>query len=524
MNTPTAKKIVEMAKAGYPALYLLTPEDGRAMTEIKKAASDLSRNIFTWTLGRGVVDESSEKNRKPIDDTETPNGLLSWLPKMKAQSILVLRLFHHFLEDPLVQSSILDILPQFKNASQRQIIITTPVQKIPQEIEKEIALIEMVLPDKEALGEVLDSIVKGSGLKGDTVPNEELRKQLVTNASGMTTGEAENAFALALIRGKGTAKKWDPDVVMTEKCATLKKTGLLEFIPTTKNGMGNVGGMKNLKGWAKRRKKAWSQEAKDFGLDKPKGILMVGIPGTGKSLASKALAQEWGLPLLRLDMGKMLGSLVGQSEANMRMALQIMEAVQPCIGWIDEVEKGLAGSGSGGSLDSGVGARILGTLLTWMQENDAEVFICATANDVSSLPPELLRKGRFDEMFSVMLPNDEERKEIFRIHLEKRGRGKLIGTGLDKLSLDQLVKRSEGFSGAEIEAVVKEALITAFDSGRDLKQEDLINVIDDTVPLSKSMGEKLGRMIEWCKDRTRSANGDDLLAAASMPAGRMVDA
>jgi hypothetical protein len=520
MSIATSKRIVEMAKAGYPALYLLTTEDMRAQREIKKAASELNRTLYTWTLGKGLVEDS--KNAKPVGDTETPNGLLEGLRKVKNQSIVVLRLFHHFLDDPLVQSFLLDLLPEYKNISQRMIIITTPVQKIPMELEKEVALVEMQLPDKDTVTEVLDGIISGSGLKGDKIPSPALKKVIVGNACGMTTAEAENAFALSLIRGKASGKVWDPEVVMEEKCATLKKTGLLEYIPEMKEGMKAVGGMQNLKLWAAKRKRAWTPEAKTFGLPAPKGVLMVGIPGSGKSLSVRAIAEEWKLPLVRLDMGKIFGSLVGQSEANMRMAIQVAEAVAPCILWVDEIEKGLAGTGAGQSLDSGVGARILGTMLTWMQEKTSEVFVCATANDVTALPPELLRKGRFDEMFSVLLPNKKEREEIFHIHIEKRGRVKLVGEGQGKISLKQLADRTEGYSGAEIEAAVVEALYSAFDANKDLNSFDLIDAIDNLQPLSKTMAEKITRMEEWCKGRARPANGDETIAAPV--GGRMVDA
>jgi SpoVK/Ycf46/Vps4 family AAA+-type ATPase len=285
--------------------------------------------------------------------------------------------------------------------------------------------------------------------------------------------------------------------------------------------MDSVGGMKNLKNWIAKRKKAWTPEAKEFGLPVPKGLLFVGIPGSGKSLLVQVIAETLNIPLVRLDMGKIHGSLVGQSEANMRMAIQVAEAVSPCILWIDEIEKGLAGS-TGQSLDSGVGSRILGTMLTWMQEKTSEVFVCSTANDVTSLPPELLRKGRFDEMFSVLLPNQDERKEIFAIHLKKRNRGKLIGKVLD---LDFFAKRTEGYSGAEIEATIVDSMYTAFDAGEDIDQQNLVDAIDNLQPLSKTMAEKINRMEEWCKGRARPANGDESLASpVNIPGGRMVDA
>lgn len=524
MNIDTVTRIVEMAKAGYPALYLLTSEDTRAQREVKEAANTLKRKLYIWTLDKGIVEDTGKPGQKVVPNTGSPDELLGYLPKLPPQSFLILRLFHHFMGDPKVQSILLDVLPEFKNSSQRVLVVTSPVQTLPAEVEKEFAIIEMTLPDKNVIGLVLDDIIQGSKLTGDKIPDEQLRKELIGNASGMTTSEVENALSLSLVRGKKSGKTWDAQVVLEEKCATLRKTGLLEYIPAMKEGMNAVGGMKNLKSWAATRQKAWTPEAKEYGLPAPKGLLMVGIPGSGKSLTVRAIAELWRQPLVRLDMGKIFGSLVGQSEANMRMAIQVAEAVAPCILWVDEIEKGLAGSGSG-SQDSGVGARILGTMLTWMQEKTSEVFVCATANDVTSLPPELLRRGRFDEMFSVMLPNQEERKEIFHIHLSKRGRGHLIGKG--KMNLEQLSKRTDGYSGAEIEAAIQDAMYFAFDKSREIDSSDIINALDNMSPLSKTMAEKITRMEEWCKSRTRSANGDESMASGAIipePQGRMVEA
>jgi len=288
---------------------------------------------------------------------------------------------------------------------------------------------------------------------------------------------------------------------MEEKCAALKKSGLLTYYPPTNKGMTAIGGMQNLKEWVQKRKLAFTEKAKAFGLDSPKGLLMVGPPGAGKSLGAHAIADELGLPLLRCDMGAIFAGLVGASEANARKVIQVSKAVAPCILWMDEVEKGFAGSGAG-SLDSGVGARVLGTFLTEMAEGMGGVFVYATANDVTSLPPELLRKGRFDEMFSVNLPTPKERKEIFEIHVKKRGREAKI----PKLQLETAVEMTEGYSGAEIEAIVSEAMYSAFFAGADLNMLDLQEACKATVPLSTTMKKELDRLQEWCKGRTRPAN------------------
>jgi len=520
----TAKLIHEKARAGYAALYLVSAEDMRSQKEIKAAAHELGRKLFVWTFGKGIVEDGG-KTTNPIEDTALPPGLLDALTKKTAgkltipeKSIVVLRLFHHFLDDPLIQSALLDIIPDYKT-TQRMLVVLTPVTKLPLELEKEFALVETQLPGPEQIMDVLDGIIDGSGLKGDLVPSPERKEELIESALGLTTSEAENAMSLSLIRPRIEKSKeiWDPRIVMEEKCLALKKTGLLEYVPVAPAGLQEVGGLHNLKAWLSKRKNAFTQKAKDFGLPAPKGIILVGPPGCGKSLTAKAASSELGMPLLRLDMGKMFGSLVGQSEANIRTALQVAEAISPCILWVDEIEKGTAGSNSG--MDSGVGARVMGTILTWMQEKKSPVFVFATANDVSGIPPELLRKGRFDEMFSVDLPNKEERMEILQIHIRKKNRQHLVSSG--KLSLERLAGEcSEGFTGAEIEAAINEAMYAAFDASKDLNEFDLINAFDNTQPLSKTMAEKIANIRKWCAVRTRPANA----AAAEAPAagGRAV--
>lgn len=510
----TAKTIFEKARAGYAALYLVSAEDMRSQKEIQSAAAELDRKLFTWTFGKGILEDGKKEH---IPDTELPPGLLNALtgvvdPKAREKkyiipqkSIVVLRLFHHFLDDPLVQSALLDAIPEYK-MTQRMLVVLTPVSKLPPELEKEFALVETQLPGSQQIHDVLNGIIEGSQLKGDMVPSAAKKEELVEAALGLTTSEAENALSLSLIRPRIEKSKeiWDPRIVMEEKCLALKKTGLLEYIPVSPSGLKDVGGLQNLKSWLSKRKNAFTQKAKDFGLPAPKGIILVGPPGCGKSLTAKAASSELGMPLLRLDMGKMFGSLVGQSEQNIRTALQVAEAISPCILWVDEIEKGTAGSGSG-NLDSGVGARVMGTILTWMQEKKSPVFVFATANDVTGIPPELLRKGRFDEMFSVDLPNKEERTEILEIHIKKKNRGHLLSSG--KINLSHFAgETSEGFTGAEIEAAINEAMYAAFDGSKDLNDFDLQHAFDNTNPLSKTMKEKIDAIRRWCERRTRPAN------------------
>ena len=267
--------------------------------------------------------------------------------------------------------------------------------------------------------------------------------------------------------------------------------------------MKDVGGLANLKDWLTKRGRGFDKGAKDFGLTYPRGILLLGIPGTGKSLTAKAVGNLWHFPLLRLDMGKIFGGIVGESERNIREALNIAEAIAPSILWIDEIEKGMSGISSSGSSDGGTTARVLGTFLTWLQEKTKPVFVVATANDISQLPPELLRKGRVDEIFFVDLPTEKEREEIIKIHLNKKNR-KAKDFDTKKLAI-----ASKGFSGAELEEVVKEALFQAYDKEREVTNEDVLEAIDKTFPLSRTMHETIDKMRKWAKSRAVSASIDE---------------
>jgi SpoVK/Ycf46/Vps4 family AAA+-type ATPase len=497
----TVRHLVEKAKAGYPALYLLSPEDQRSIAEIEKAAKELKRRLFVWTFQKGV-EYTDNKGVKRLDEKEgNPDDVLKFFIKQDAESVLVLRHYHHYLDNPAIQALLLDMIPYLKT-TKRQVIILTPVLKIPAELDKELAVVEAKLPGPPELKDTL------KGIAATVKPDAETEKKLIEAAMGLTTNEAESAFSLAFVRpnlGKKDKKDivWDPSVVMEEKCAVLKKTGIMTYYAPTGEGLKAIGGMQVLKDWVGKRKGAFTEKAREFGLPFPKGLLSVGPPGSGKSAGARAIADELGLPLIRVDMGAIFGGLVGESESNARKVISTLEAVAPCVAWLDEIEKGFAGS-IGGALDSGVGARVLGTFLTWMQEKKAPVFVYATANNVRFLPPELLRKGRFDEMFSVMLPNSEERKEIFKIHINRIGRAALVEKGTIDVGI--LSSRTKGFSGAEIEAVVKEALFSCFADGKELNMVDLQEAISSTAPLERIMKDEIEALIKWCEGRTRMAN------------------
>ena len=328
----------------------------------------------------------------------------------------------------------------------------------------------------------------------------EMRNRMVDAALGMTSMEADLAFCLAAV--KDDLGENAPNTVSSEKEQIIRKSGILDYFPKNEN-LKDVGGMDVLKDWLFKRQKAYEKKARDFGLQKPKGLLLLGVPGCGKSLTAKTIASFWNMPLLRLDIGKVFQGLVGSSEDNIRKAITTAEAVAPCVLWIDEIEKGLSGVQSSGVTDGGVTSRIFSTILTWMQEKTSPVFVVATANNINLLPPELLRKGRFDEIFFVDLPNEEERKKIFEIHLAKKNQNS------HSFPMEMLSKKTEGFNGAEIEECIKEAMFAAYVENPEipiLKASHLVDAISKTVPLSTTMKEQIYALRQWASTRAKNAS------------------
>jgi SpoVK/Ycf46/Vps4 family AAA+-type ATPase len=498
--------------AGFPAIFLQTPEDRKTQLELLLLGQEIGYNIFTWSAGKGLVKTATARekegktsfhvieNEKVIEDTGNPLDVLIKIMDtavVPPKSIINLRLFHSFLEDPGVQTMILDLCKNFK-VTERAIVITSPTLSMPAEIEKELCLVECPLPDAEQIGLLLDGILEA---------NEEIKKslteknktELIKSALGLTSPEAENAFSLAYAKGKG--KGWDTSIVVQEKCNAIKKSGILEFVENKVSGLDDIGGLYAFKEWARKRKKSFSEKARKFGLLPPKAVLMVGVPGTGKSMMAACLAAEFELPLIKLDVGRIFGSLVGQSEANLRNALKTAEAIAPAVLFIDEIEKGF--SSNSGETDGGTSTRVLGHFLTWMQEQN-KLLVFATANKVESLPPEMLRMGRWDLMTGLTLPNNEERSQIWQIHLNRVGRSKLIGKSIE---IEELVVSSEGYTGAEIEAAVKEAMFAVFDQDEDLNTFELKKALKAIIPLSQMMPERISSIEQWCKGHAVLASG-----------------
>jgi ATP-dependent 26S proteasome regulatory subunit len=493
------KQILDLyVRARYPLLWLVTPEERRAVDEIVALAAEQRKRVLLWSGTVGLVNPAvpdREDNAK-----RDPLALLKAILEDTEPCLWVLRDFHPFLKDPNVVRRLREVAFRLEH-SEKTVILLGPVLKIPPELEKEITVLDFELPTPTELQVMLDSIVAAlerSG-KGAVSLDKRQRARLVQACLGLTETEAGNAVAKAVVQANGVLDGRAVEAVTAEKQQIIRKSGLLEFYDNTER-MENVGGLDVLKEWLRKRVRAFGEEARAFGLPEPKGILLVGVQGCGKSLVARSVANTWRLPLLRLDVGRLFASLVGSSEENLRQAIRVAESISPVVLWVDEIEKGFSGVGSSNVSDAGTAARVFGSFITWLQEKQKPVFVIATANDVSQLPPELVRKGRFDEIFFVDLPSAQERVDIWRIHLLKRNRAP------QEFDLGVLAMASEGLSGAEIEQAVIAGLYEAFDRGRPLQMGDLLDVLQDTVPLSRMMDEQIEDLRAWARQRARAAS------------------
>jgi SpoVK/Ycf46/Vps4 family AAA+-type ATPase len=392
-----------------------------------------------------------------------------------------------------------DLATHLKN-SYKTVVLTAPTLQLPQELEKDVTVLDFDLPTSEELRSLLDRTVTevNENTRMSLEIDSEAREMIIRAALGLTLTEAENVFAKTLVMD-GKLDVEDIPIILSEKEQIIRKSGLLEFFRADER-MSHVGGLEVLKDWLRKRTMAFTEGAQRFGLPAPKGILMIGVQGCGKSLCAKAAAALWQMPLLRLDMGRMFSSLVGSSEENMRKAIRVAESVAPALLWIDEIEKGFAGSQSSTFSDAGTTSRVFGGFMTWLQEKTSPVFVVATANDISQLPPELLRKGRFDEIFFVDLPAPRERAEIAGIHLAKRQRDPAA------FDLAPLAEATDGFSGAEIEQAIVSALFDAFAGGEELTTAHVLKACRESIPLSRTMREAIDTLRSWADGRARPAS------------------
>ena len=517
-------------KARVPVLYVESFEEQRVLSEVTAVAGDSARvrtprKVVTWSATQGLCEVGGEVRAGTQDAAKA----LGFLLRATEPTVFVFRDLHAALgdgqrpPDPVVVRLLRDVAASFKQGDvARALVLVSPVLRIPPELEKDVSLVDFDLPGEDDIRALLDSMVRANSQGGrirvdiDDVGLEKLAKA----ALGLTLHEAENAFARAMV-SSGRLHADDVAVVFEEKRQTIRRSGLLEFVPVDVD-LEDVGGLGNLKRWLLRRNGSWLAEGARYALPAPKGVLITGVPGCGKSLTAKAIAASWGLPLLRLDVGKVFAGLIGSSEQNMRTAIRTAEATAPCVLWIDEIEKGFAGLGSrGGAGDSGTSLRVFASFLTWMQEKDKAVFVIATANSIDALPPEFLRKGRFDEIFFVDLPTEPERVSIWAVHLQRRLRGRDVAAHLhidDELTR-LLARISEGYSGAEIEQCVIAALFDAFAERRLVCVEDLVKGVRNMVPLSVTQAEQINQVRAWAAVRAVAATSVEDRAQYGQVAG-----
>lgn len=491
MENITEKKIETLIRARYPLIYIVSFEEIRVSDSLKRISNNRNKQLFQWSVTEGL----EMPDGSYLAEFKDPVKVLEYISQMDVNGIFVLKDYHHYMNDPVVIRKLRDLSHSLK-LTMKNVLFLSPMLKVPAELEKEVAVIDFKLPEKEELIEIVKSIADSVGGKStEEIKNEDFLNKVVEAALGLTAEEAENVFAKSIVENGDFNLK----TILAEKEQIIRKSGVLEYYHANEE-MKEVGGLEQLKIWLTKRGKAFSIKAREFGLPEPRGILLLGIPGCGKSLTAKAISSMWQLPLLKLDVGKVFSSLVGSSEENVRRAIATAESIAPSILWLDEMEKGFSGLSSSGQTDGGTTARVFGTFLTWLQEKKSSVFVVATCNNVKELPPELLRKGRFDEIFFVDLPSREERKDIFKIHLEKRKRNP------ENFNLEKLADETKEFAGSEIEEIVVAGLYDAFDEGVDLQQKHLDSVISTMVPLSKTMGDQIKGIREWAKIRARKAS------------------
>ncbi len=514
MREPTSVKPSErraqaeldvLIRARYPIIYVTTWEEERVEQCLRRISASRKKQLFVWTITQGIVKSGSEAKRTKsgTGNTSDPIAALDTVLENVEPAIYLFKDFHRFTDDERCNLTVIrklrDVAMQLRD-TYKTIVITSPLLRIAPELSKDVTLVEFGLPDPKDFSRLLDRIVEDVKDNPKVVIDLDAsdRENLLRAARGLTLKEAENVFAKTLV-SDGRLSADDVGIVFSEKKQIIRKDGLLEYYDAV-DQFSDVAGLDNLKAWLHKRAAAFTDKAQAFGLPAPRGIMLLGVQGCGKSLCAKAASQLWSMPLLKFDLGRMFSSLVGSSEGNIRRAIQVAESIAPAILWIDEIDKALAGATSSSGSDGGTSARVFGTLLTWLSEKTSPVFVIATANDISKLPPELLRKGRLDEIFFVDLPRVDERREILRIHLTKRGRNP------QNFDLDALAVASEGFNGAELEEAVIASLFDAFSSDCDIDTEILRRAIGDTVPLSKTMSEELSRLRGWASGRARPAS------------------
>ncbi|HEV7299560.1 MAG TPA: AAA family ATPase [Tepidisphaeraceae bacterium] len=483
-----------LLSAGHACVYLPTFEEDHAMNVVRSSAAEQGRELLMWSVTRGVSDGMLADD-PPIADTANPAGALTHLAMhLKPHTVIAMLDLAGHLKDDRVLRCLRELIAKVERTDSTLMLIDAASSDLPAAIAAVAVRLDLSLPGPVELEDIVRRTVREAHRKQSV--DVQLRKEdlqaIVQNLQGLSRRSARQAIIETLVDDRRLDSADVPGIIAFKKRA-LRAMGVLEPVESFAT-LEEIGGMTNLKAWLNLRSRALSDEAAEFGIEPPRGVLMLGVQGAGKSLSAKAVAAAWKRPLMRLDVGALYNSFIGETERRLRDALQQAEMMAPVILWIDEIEKAFASAASQSS-DGGLSKRMFGSLLTWMQEHRKPVFIIATANDVSALPPELLRKGRFDEIFFIDLPNDTTRRQIVEIHLKKRNRDPEL------FDLDAIVTACDGYSGAEIEAGIKASIYTAFESGSLLSTRMIVEALQVSPPLSVTMAEKLASLRQWAAGR-----------------------
>ncbi|NES95493.1 MAG: AAA family ATPase [Desertifilum sp. SIO1I2] len=471
-----------LVRSRYPVIYIPTAEEERVEGAIAQSASRLgNRGIYIWDFVDGYQGNPNDTGfgrRNPLQALE----FVEKLP-VDAPAIFILRDFHRFLEDISIARKLRNLSRRLKSQPKNLVILSAQLE-IPSDLSELISVLEFPLPAAEEIRLEINRLLGAVGKSLD----EKSLDEIVRSCQGLSIDRIRRVLAKA-IATHGEVRPEDVELILEEKRQTIRQTQILDFYPTQAE-ISDIGGLENLKDWLLRRGGAFSEKARAYGLPHPRGLLLVGIQGTGKSLTAKAIAHHWHLPLLRLDVGRLFGGLVGESESRTRQMIQLAEALAPCILWIDEIDKAFSGVGSKG--DAGTANRVFGTFITWLAEKTSPVFVVATANDIQALPPEMLRKGRFDEIFFVGLPSQEERHAIFSVHLSR-----LRSHNLKNYDIERLAYETPDFSGAEIEQTIIEAMHIGFSQNRDFTTDDILEAASQMVPLARTAQDQIRFLQDW---------------------------
>jgi len=517
-----ADDVAALIRARNPLIWIVTREEARVERILIEVAKSLGYMPRTWDIAQGVANVAGQvENIGSADPVDTLNAIKARSQgdaSVTGRGVWIMRDLAPWLAGPAGAVTLRTLrnlarsLPGAPRDLAQSIIVTSPSGDIPPELANHATVIEWPLPDRTEIGSILDAAIESlpEDLRATAAPNGT-REAAIDAAVGLSGEEAAACYARSLVQ----LRKIDPATVANEKKRVIARERVLEWYDPLPGGLDSVGGLDMLKAWLVGRSAAYSPKARAYGLPAPRGAMLVGVPGCGKSLTAKAIATAWGVPLIRLDLGALKSKFVGESEGNLRRAIAVIDAIGRCVVWLDEVEKALQGATSG-SADGGVSSDALGTILSWMQERRGESFVIATANDVSTLPPELLRKGRFDEVFWIDLPNTTERASIVQAALSGHGRGKV------EIDASAVANATTGFTGSEIAALVPDALFSAFADGeREIETGDLIEAAGTVVPLSQTAAEKIAALREWAKGRARPATSQK--AAAGQTEARQID-